>query len=353
MENNDRQQYSDYGEIEEDILGGQSDRKTVSDTGSSDWGEGLLNWDIPQEEQQGSVESGYDAGIEMLSDDAGKADSKVDENEIEMPPMYVGKASAAGQEPFIGTPRLVSEDEHLRKLNEHNQTQVSEWNSNGELEARYKELLTNSGEYSPDQVDQIVERLHTGLTAPTQVMNEMTEMLTQRDLRDERNAELEARYGDPVDPYHSKEAFGSEEDLRTYYKELYKTVNQTDEEPDMEGLDTYDKLKTGVYELWEQNDTAFDKAFGAFEGRLEARIREQFKEKFGYDLGDDVDWREYAKYLNGTEDSDTDAQTGTTPKDSGQADSKVGENEIEMPPMYAGKAGAAGQPDSKIGRAHV
>src|SRR5918997_712146 len=331
MQNNDRQN-AQTAPQEQSFVGGGYD-PVFTWGGFEDHVMAEERVDAPAADPRGGAQppgyvgqAGADAGddkIEMYSDDAGKADSKVDENEIEMPPMYVGKAGAAGQEPFIGTPRPVSEDAHLRKLNEHNQTQVSEWNSNGELEARYKELLTNSGEYSPDQVDQIVERLHTGLTAPTQVMNEMTEMLTQRDLRDERNAEQEARYGGPVVPYNSKEAFGSEEDLRTYYKELYKTVNQTDEEPDMEGLDTYHKLKTGVYELWEQNDTAFDKAFGAFEGRLEARIREQFKEKFGYDLGDDVDWREYAQYLNGTEDSDTDAQTGTTPKDSGQADSKV------------------------------
>jgi hypothetical protein len=151
MENNDRQQYD--GNFGEDIFGGPSDGGAVSeDTGSGDWGGGLLNWDIPQEEHQGFVEGEYDpgfypqgeygtgadfdtgftpslsadqapyekladapapdpwggtpssktvgqtdagnAGIEMLSDDAGKADSKVDENDIEMPPEYVGKAGA-------------------------------------------------------------------------------------------------------------------------------------------------------------------------------------------------------------------------------------------------------------------
>src|SRR4028119_1490536 len=84
-------------------------------------------------------QAGADAGddkIEMYSDDAGQAGADAGENHIE-----ITLEEAAGQEPFIGTPRPVSEDERLRKSTEHNQTQVSEWDPNGAVEARDKEVL--------------------------------------------------------------------------------------------------------------------------------------------------------------------------------------------------------------------
>jgi hypothetical protein len=69
----------------------------------------------------------------------------------------------------------------------------------------------------------------------------------------------------------------------------------------MAGLDTYDKLRTGIYELWEQRDDIFEE----HERAMGATAKEAFENKFGYDSGED-DWRENYKYIYGTEESGED-----------------------------------------------
>ena len=65
-----RQQDSgNFGEAREDVFADPFDGEAVSeDAGTGDWGGGLLDWDLPQEEEQqqeqGFVEGEYDPGSE-------------------------------------------------------------------------------------------------------------------------------------------------------------------------------------------------------------------------------------------------------------------------------------------------
>jgi hypothetical protein len=139
MENNDRQQEGgNLGEVREDVFVDPFVGEAVSeDAGQGDWGGGLLDWDLPQEEQQGFVEGEYDPGSEydpgfvpegeytpgseydpgFIPEDkrneesvdtpaadpwggtqppeyTGQAGADAGDGEIQMPPEYVGQAGA-------------------------------------------------------------------------------------------------------------------------------------------------------------------------------------------------------------------------------------------------------------------
>jgi hypothetical protein len=344
--------------------------------------------EIHDDSGQANADSGVNPDdIEMLSDDAGQAGAGDGETgEIEITPEEAaaipaqpdaagdGEIEMTGNEEIeitadgevklvgetvgdvsIGYPRPVSEDEALRKQEHAHEMELGEFHSVDELRAYYKELIKDSYERDPemslemrDEALANLDKVEANTEGYASLLDGARSLLKERDLRDERSAELAARYDDVSDGNHPRHAFSSEEYLADYYKTLYKQLNGSDQDPDMAGLDTYDKLRTGVYELWEQRDNVFDK----YDREQPSAGKDESHKDDSAEDGADRNYR----FFFGTEDSDKGVETEMTPEEAGQASAgddgpigiigafrelkarHAGDGEIEMPPVVFGPA---------------
>jgi hypothetical protein len=246
--------------------------------------------------------------IEMLSDDAGQAGAADGETgeieftpeeaaripaqpddagdgEIEMDPEYVGRGVK------IGYPREVSQDEAHEK-------ELGEFDDHEKLGAYYKELFHSLYDRYPDKISEtnMLDLTNPDLDSYEELKAQTKYLLEERDSQEDRNAQLEARYDNVSDGNHPRFPFTSEEYLTDYYKTLYKQLNGSDQEPTMSGLDTYERLRLGVYELWEQRDKSFEK----YDRERETQEKDESHTDGPGENGVDQNY----KFFFGTEDSD-------------------------------------------------
>ena len=127
----------------------------------------------------------------------------------------------------------------------------------------YKEAYSELNRMNPGDVDHMNKldlKSREELDTYEELKAETKKLLEQYDLRSDAidiyNQKQEARYGELFADLKVQ----NYEELKEFYKELHKTLNGNDQEPSLEELDTFEKLKPAVYELWrqaEQRDPEF------------------------------------------------------------------------------------------------
>jgi hypothetical protein len=129
-----------------------------------------------------------------------------------------------------------------------------------------------------------------------ELLTETRKLLDQRDSQAEEHGRLEARYGDEISGDPGLQTY---DQLADYYKSLSTLLSPGyEEEPSLEGMETYEKLKIGVHELQEQRDKYL-------QYREKERLLEEEKESQTDDPVEDGADRNY-KFFFGTEDSQED-----------------------------------------------
>jgi hypothetical protein len=275
----------------------------------------------PPLETDGRTDATGDPEIEMYSDDVGQAGyddgqepndasdpsggtppaeggADSEDEQIEMPPEYVGQTGAddAGNDEIEMPPMYVGRT----GLDAAHEEELAQYGTHEELAGLYRSLNENLYERYPDLVEGMNKQLESGedLDNYEELKAATKGLLDQWYLRDAHHQRLEGRYGDEISVDPGLQTY---DQLADYYKNLSMVLGDSDREPDMTGLDTYEKLRVGTYELWEQRDQY-----------LQQREREQ--------------------HLEGKDESHTNDSHNNAP-------------EIEMPPMYVGRDAGGQEPN--------
>jgi hypothetical protein len=263
---------------------------------------------------EGGGQAGTDAGVdgkasETPPDDAGQAGADVGEGEIEMPPEYVGQASVdtAGQEPndapvLLGAPppesveQTDAGDDEIEMPTEYvgqpglnaledlkdvpgivgnaaravlrdaaHEKDLANYSSYEELAAYYKEISNGLPDNykipgDVDHMNKLDLKSREELDTYEELKAATKGLLEQRDKQFDVEDQLEARYGNEFEDHGFGRYLGADlnyRQLADYYENLYKLLYDG-AAPDMEGLDTYEKLKIATYETMEQRDNRLE-----------------------------------------------------------------------------------------------
>ena len=250
----------------------------------------------------------------------GRADAG--DEEIEMPPMYVGRTG----------------------LDAAHEEELAQYGTHEELAGLYRSLNENLYERYPDLVEGMNKQLESGedLDNYEELKAATKGLLDQWYLRDAHHQRLEGRYGDEISVDPGLQTY---DQLADYYKNLSMVLRDSGQEPDMTGLDTYEKLRVGTYELWEQRDQYLNQHEG--EQHLEEKDESHTNDSHNNAPEIEMPPMYVGRDAGGQEPNDAPDPSGGTPppeyvEQAGTED--AGDAEIEM---YSDGAGRAGDPLEK------
>jgi hypothetical protein len=246
-------------------------------------------------------------------------------------------------------------------LDAAHEEELAQYGTYEELAGLYRSLNENLYERYPDLVEGMNKQLESGEDLGTyEELKAATKgLLEQWYLRDAHHQRLEGRYGDEISGDPGLQTY---DQLADYYKNLSMVLRDSDQEPDMTGLDTYEKLRVGTYELWEQRDQYLNQHEG--EQHLEEKDESHTNDSHnnapeiemppmyvGRDAGSQEPNDDAPDPSGGTPPLETVGQVGAdaaheeiefTPEEAAaipaQPDPDAGDGEIEMNPEYVGRS---------------
>ena len=303
----------------------------------------------PPLETDGRTDATGDPEIEMYSDDVGQAgyDDGQEPNDasdpsggtppaeggadsgdeqIEMPPMYVGRTG----------------------LDAAHEKELAQYGTHEELAGLYRSLNENLYERYPDLVEGMNKQLESGedLDNYEELKAATKGLLDQWYLRDAHHQRLEGRYGDEISGDPGLQTY---DQLADYYKNLSMVLRDSGQEPDMTGLDTYEKLRVGTYELWEQRDQYLNQHEG--EQHLEEKDESHTNDSHNNAPEIEMSPMYVGRDAGGQEPNDAPDPSGGTPRPEtvGQVGADAGNSEIEFTPEEAAAVPAQPDPDAGDG----
>jgi hypothetical protein len=257
---------------------------------------------------------------EQPPEDVGQTGADAGGDEIEMPPMYVGRTG----------------------LDAAHEEELAQYGTHEELAGLYRSLNENLYERYPDLVEGMNKQLESreDLHNYEELKAATKGLLEQWYLRDAHHQRLEGRYSNEISGDPGLQTY---DQLADYYKNLSMVLGDSDQEPDMTGLDTYEKLKVGTYELWEQRDQYLKQHEG--EQHLEEKDESHTNDSHNNAPEIEMPPMYVGRDAGGQEPNDAFDPSGGTPRPEtvGQVGADAAHEEIEFTPEEA--AAIPAQPD--------